>query len=139
MNLQSLAAEPTGANRADEWESLNRIIHRRRSVRRYRAQTIAPEVLTSLLEAATWAPSAHNRQPWRFCVVASSEGKARLSAAMGEQWRADLSADNADPEFIERRVAISHARISRPGACQGGMGDDGAECGLGLPEFALGG
>lgn len=31
---------------------------------------------------------------------------------MGEQWRRDLSADHADPNFIERRIAISHARIT---------------------------
>jgi F420 biosynthesis protein FbiB-like protein len=97
---------------AGDWTSLSRIIHGRRSIRRYTSQSISQELLNTLLEAASWAPSAHNRQPWRFCVVTSTEGKARLSAAMGEQWRADLSADNAGPEFIERRVAISHARMT---------------------------
>ncbi len=96
--------------------SLNRLIHRRRSIRRYTDQPISQELLTSLLEAASWAPSAHNRQPWRFCVVTSAEGKTRLSEAMGEQWRADLGADNADPEFIERRVAISHTRMTSAAA-----------------------
>jgi F420 biosynthesis protein FbiB-like protein len=73
-------------------------------------------LLTELLDAARWAPSAHNRQPWRFCVVTSAEGKAELSAAMGEQWRADLRADHADPEYIERRVAVSHSRITSAAA-----------------------
>jgi coenzyme F420-0:L-glutamate ligase / coenzyme F420-1:gamma-L-glutamate ligase len=114
MDLQSSvqAQEPLDTEAAGEWSALERIIYRRRSIRRYRDQAIAPQLLTTLLEAATWAPSAHNRQPWRFCVVSSSEAKARLSAAMGAQWRADLSADNADPDFIERRVAISHARMN---------------------------
>lgn len=96
----------------DEWHTLSHIIQRRRSIRRYTAQPIDPALLTELLEAASWAPSAHNRQPWRFCVVTSAAAKAQLSAAMGEQWRADLGADNAAPDFIERRVAISHARIT---------------------------
>jgi coenzyme F420-0:L-glutamate ligase / coenzyme F420-1:gamma-L-glutamate ligase len=100
----------------DTWASLNRLILGRRSIRRYTEQPIAPEVLTTLLEAATWAPSAHNRQPWRFCVVTSQEAKERLSAAMGEQWRADLTADGATPEFIERRVAISHTRTTSAAA-----------------------
>jgi F420 biosynthesis protein FbiB-like protein len=95
-----------------DWMSLRRVIYGRRSIRRYSSRPIPQELLVSLLEAASWAPSAHNRQPWRFCVVTSTEGKARLGAAMGEQWRADLSADKADPEFIERRVAISHARMT---------------------------
>jgi F420 biosynthesis protein FbiB-like protein len=124
MNLQPLATETniaqtnTGETNTgetsvtDEWASLSRLIHRRRSIRRYTNRPIDPALLTTLLEAASWAPSAHNRQPWRFCVVTTVESKARLSAAMGDQWRADLSADNADPAFIERRVAISHARVT---------------------------
>lgn len=121
MNLQSSSTHAVplssfGDNADDEWASLSRVIHRRRSIRRYTGQPIASELLTELLEAATWAPSAHNRQPWRFCVVTSEAGKARLSEAMGEQWRADLRADNADPELIERRVAISHARITTAAA-----------------------
>lgn len=84
----------------------------RRSIRRYQARPIPPSLLEELLTAATWAPSAHNRQPWRFCVVTGVAMKTALSEAMGEQWRRDLAGDAADPTFIERRVAISHARLT---------------------------
>jgi coenzyme F420-0:L-glutamate ligase / coenzyme F420-1:gamma-L-glutamate ligase len=87
------------------------LIQGRRSVRRYQARAIAPEVLEKLLTAAIWAPSAHNRQPWRFCVVTSAEAKAHLSDRMVAQWRQDLGADGADPAFIEQRVSISQARL----------------------------
>jgi F420 biosynthesis protein FbiB-like protein len=66
----------------------------------------------ALLRAAQWAPSAHNRQPWRFCVVTSAMVKAQLSERMGEQWRADLAADGASLETVERRIVISHARLT---------------------------
>ncbi|MCB0189324.1 MAG: nitroreductase family protein, partial [Caldilineaceae bacterium] len=88
------------------------LVQSRRSIRRYQQRPIAQSVLEELLTAATWAPSAHNRQPWRFCVVTSAATKFALSERMGEQWRKDLTVDNADPDFIERRVAISHARIT---------------------------
>ena len=65
-----------------------------------------------ILTAATWAPSAHNRQPWRFCVIESQSAKLALSEAMAARWRRDLAGDSADPDFIERRVSISHARIT---------------------------
>jgi F420 biosynthesis protein FbiB-like protein len=113
MNLQPFVGETTATG---DWESLSRLIHRRRSIRRYTDQPIKPELLIELLGAATWAPSAHNRQPWRFCLVTSVEGKTRLSEAMGEQWRADLSADNADPAYIERRITISHTRMTSAAA-----------------------
>jgi F420 biosynthesis protein FbiB-like protein len=92
------------------------LIQGRRSIRRYRPDPVAQEVLEQLLLAATWAPSAHNRQPWRFCVVTQPDIKLALSERMGEQWRRDLGADNADPAFIERRVAISHARMTSAAA-----------------------
>ncbi|MCE7985420.1 MAG: nitroreductase family protein [Caldilinea sp. CFX5] len=93
-----------------------RLIQGRRSIRRYRPEPVAPAVLEQLMLAATWAPSAHNRQPWRFCVVTQAETKLALSQRMGEQWRRDLSADGADPDFIERRVAISHTRMTSAAA-----------------------
>ncbi|MCB0065359.1 MAG: nitroreductase family protein [Caldilineaceae bacterium] len=93
-------------------DNFTQLLRSRRSIRRYTDQPVAPELLEQLLETATWAPSAHNRQPWRFCVVTSSDVKLALSRRMGEQWRQDLTADNADPAFIERRVAISHARLT---------------------------
>jgi F420 biosynthesis protein FbiB-like protein len=118
MNPQPFVEETrtidTFAN--DEWQTLSRIIQRRRSIRRYTDEPIRQELLMALLEAATWAPSAHNRQPWRFCVVTSAEVKIRLSVAMGEQWRADLTADDVDPALIERRVAISHTRMTSAAA-----------------------
>ncbi len=70
------------------------------------------EVLDMLLTAAIWAPSAHNRQPWRFCIVRSAAVKQRLSEQMAAAWRADLGRDGADPVYIERRIAISHARLT---------------------------
>jgi F420 biosynthesis protein FbiB-like protein len=99
---------PQGVN--DEW--FWELIRGRRSVRRYRPDPIARPLLEKLLTAAIWAPSAHNRQPWRFCVVTSDLVKQELSDRMGARWRADLSADGVDAALIERRVRISHARIT---------------------------
>ena len=93
-------------------DEFHHFIQSRRSIRRYQDRPVAREHLKQLLDAATWAPSAHNRQPWRFCVVTSAEMKAALSHHMGAQWRRDLTNDNADPDFIERRIAISHARLT---------------------------
>ncbi|MEM7533448.1 MAG: nitroreductase family protein [Chloroflexota bacterium] len=100
-------------NQTDNFWSL---IHNRRSIRRYQPRPVERALIEQLLNAATWAPSAHNRQPWRFCVVMEDATKHRLSQNMGDRWRRDLTADGADPAFIERRVRISHARITGAGA-----------------------
>ena len=88
------------------------LIRGRRSVRRYLPDPVERSLLEMLLTAAIWAPSAHNRQPWRFCVVTSDLVKQELSDRMAARWRADLSADGVDAALIERRLRISHARIT---------------------------
>ena len=46
------------------------------------AHELADERLTALLEAARWAPSAANSQPWRFGVARrGGEAHARLRTA----------------------------------------------------------
>ncbi|MBA7525590.1 5,6-dimethylbenzimidazole synthase [subsurface metagenome] len=41
----------------------------RRSIRKYTKQPVSEEVLKELLEAAMYAPSASNQQPWCFVVI----------------------------------------------------------------------
>ena len=69
-------------------------------------------LLAHLLTAAVWAPSAHNRQPWRFAVIYSDAYKQQLARAMGERLKTDLQADGVPLEVIERDVTRSYERIT---------------------------
>jgi coenzyme F420-0:L-glutamate ligase / coenzyme F420-1:gamma-L-glutamate ligase len=93
-------------------EALLSAFKTRRSIRRYTPQPIEAAVLQRILEAAVWAPSAHNRQPWRFAVVRSSEVKATLARHMGEQLRRDRLADGDSEAVIDADVNRSYARIN---------------------------
>jgi len=61
-----------------------------------RAHEIGDEALTALLEAARWAPSAGNSQPWRFLVTRRGEpAHDRLFAALApgnQAWAGAASA-----------------------------------------------
>lgn len=92
--------------------ALARLIRSRRSIRRYLERPVAPGTVDRLLTAAGWAPSLHNRQPWRFRIVTDEATKARLSTAMGARLRADRAADGDEAADIERDVARSYARIT---------------------------
>ena len=87
------------------------IIRRRRAVRRYLPDQVPQDVLERLLETAMWAPSAHNRQPWRFAVIRDTAVKASLAETMGERLRQDRLRDGEAPEVIEKDVARSYGRI----------------------------
>jgi coenzyme F420-0:L-glutamate ligase/coenzyme F420-1:gamma-L-glutamate ligase len=91
---------------------LQEAIRSRRSIRRYRPDSVPEALILSLLDAARWSPSAHNRQPWRFCVVQDAARKETLARAMGERLRRDLTADGVAEEVIAADVGRSYARIT---------------------------
>ena len=91
---------------------IHQLIRSRRAIRRYEDRPVPLELLHTLLETATWSPSAHNRQPWRFAVLTASSDKDRLARAMGQRLRQDRIGDGDPIEAIEKDVARSYARIT---------------------------
>ncbi len=63
-------------------EGLFAIIQSRRSIRRYVDRPVPADVLRRVLEAGRWAPSAHNRQPWRFAVI--TDPARRVASGAGD-------------------------------------------------------
>lgn len=87
-------------------------IYSRRSIRKYSDKRVPRETIEKILDAARWAPSAHNRQPWRFAVLASAGPKDALATAMGKRLRADLIRDGAPQDLIEKDATGSYERIT---------------------------
>ena len=88
------------------------LIRTRRSIRKFQATPVPDHLVEQILQTAAWAPSAHNRQPWRFVVIRDGASKVELAAAMGRRLRSDLAADGVPPELIERDAGRSYQRIS---------------------------
>jgi len=62
-------------------------IIKRKSVRAFKDKDVPEEMISRLLEAARLAPSASNRQEWRFIVVRDPATRKQLSkAAMGQKF-----------------------------------------------------
>lgn len=58
----------------------------RRSVRAFkRDKDVSEKTVEKLIEAARWAPSAGNIQPWEFIIVRNPETKKRLAEAALDQ------------------------------------------------------
>jgi len=57
-----------------------------RAVRRLRPDPIPDDVLRRVLEAATWAPTGGNRQPWRIIVIKEARLKEKLGKLYSEVW-----------------------------------------------------
>ncbi len=58
-----------------------------RAVRRLRTDPIPAEVLDRVLQAACWAPTGGNQQPWRIVAVQDDERKRALQDIYAPEWR----------------------------------------------------
>lgn len=85
----------------------------RRSVKqRFIDSPIGDDVLERLLDAAIWAPSAHNSQPWSFVVIRDNVVKRKLAENMALAWRKDFEQNSVPHDERERRITASIDRIS---------------------------
>jgi F420 biosynthesis protein FbiB-like protein len=73
---------------------------------------VPDSVLREILHTATFAPSAHHRQPWRFVVLTNPAAKHHLADSMADEFQRDLEKDNLPDEEIKRRVQKSRERIT---------------------------
>ena len=63
-----------------------RLAETRRSVRAYKPDPVPEDLLRDILDAARLAPSACNKQPWRFVVLRDPAAIRRLAPAYSRDW-----------------------------------------------------
>lgn len=106
----------------DLWE----VMRTASTVRRYRAEPVADEVLEQCLLAATWAPSGGNQQPWKFVVLRSPEAREVVTVGAARTWQAlvefyGISMPAADAEDPKSRALRSMAEHTRLGGAAPGL------------------
>jgi nitroreductase len=62
--------------------AIHPLIASRRSIRAFAPTSVEPQILASLMEAARWAPSSMNEQPWSF-IVATKANKSEFDRLLG--------------------------------------------------------
>jgi nitroreductase len=83
---------------------LSKVIKERRSVRRFKSDPIPRNVLEGILDLAQWAPSAMNRQDWRFIVFEGENKEAllKITATAFDHFRPVLEKNFPDkPKVLE--------------------------------------
>lgn len=86
----------------------------RRSVHRYLSKDVSDDVLWRVLDAARWAPSAHNAQPWRFIVIKDPAIKQKLAEAMAKEWDKDMDKDGVPLKDRNRLTRASIQQFTHP-------------------------
>jgi len=62
-------------------------IRKRRSVRVYRSGKVSDRQLEMILEAARWAPSGANTQPWEFVATRDRAKMKRVREIYDNEWK----------------------------------------------------
>ena len=92
-------------------------IHERRSVRQYSGTPVARDLLMTALEAASWAPSGLNNQPWRFAIIWDKASQEAL-AALTRYANILNSASVLIAVFLDKEASYDHTKDCQAvGAC----------------------
>ncbi len=67
-------------------EDVFEVVHRQRACRAFGGEPVDDDTVERVLDAATFAPSAENRQPWVFVVVRDAERRAAIGALTRQAW-----------------------------------------------------
>lgn len=85
-------------------------IKTRRSIGRVKQDPVDRAIIERLLEAASWAPSHHNTQPWTF-IVMTGAGRAKLGEGYARIAAAALPELSGQP--LEDRLAKERGKANR--------------------------
>jgi nitroreductase len=114
--------QPAGADPSSEPAGVLSVISRRVSCRSYRPEPVPPECLAQMLEAARLAPSACNRQPWRFAVVRDMAVRRRIVSegflpGLGMQWALEAPVHvvlGMEHSFVTHRLGAVLSGVNYP-------------------------
>jgi nitroreductase len=79
------------------------LVRAQRAHRAFLDRPVSDELVARLLEAATYAPSAENRQPWEFVVVRDERLRARIGDLTRRLWETharDFARDRLSPSLF---------------------------------------
>ena len=78
--------------------TITQAIQERRSIRKYTDQAIDRATIEKILNCAILAPSAKNRQPWKY-IACTGSTRERILKAMNEGIKREIKGDMRIPEF----------------------------------------
>jgi nitroreductase len=82
-----------------------------RSVRRLRIDPVPDAAIRRIIEAATWAPTGGNAQPWRVVVVRDAAKKIRMQELYLPAWEAYAAGHRGRLEQMAEAVRAAQLRM----------------------------
>ncbi len=83
------------------------LVRRRRNMRRFKPDPIPDEYIEKILEAARWAMSGANGQPWEFVVVKDQKAKDRMADSYMEVRKEQFAIEKTRTEELRHPYFVS--------------------------------
>ena len=80
-----------------DYDELLELLKTRRSVRAFTPDPVPDDLIDKIIEAARWAPSGANSQPWEFVVIRNQQTKDRLAAIVRDHMELGHKAELTRP------------------------------------------
>ena len=80
-------------------------VKKRRSIRAFTPDPVPDEYIEKILEAARWAPSAINAQPWEFIVIRDKDTRYRITEIIDENWKRSFDIEKT------RAIEVRHSKF----------------------------
>ncbi len=104
-----------------DYPSLLELLKNRRSIHRFKLDPVPDDYIFKVIEAARWAPSGMNSQPWEFVVVRETELRAQIVNYVEEDYaqagRMELARDPihksplSDPYTVSKEYDFPNAPV----------------------------
>ena len=76
------------------------VMHTQRAIRRWTDEAVDRETIERVIQAACWAPSGSNSQPWGFLVVTDDGIRERLASAIRDSFNQRMGGDLPNPDDL---------------------------------------
>ena len=87
-----------------DYDSFLDLVKTRRTIRRFRPDPIPNDCIDKIIEAARWAPSGYNSQPWEFVVLRDKKLINKMMQWIEDYWEYSRLAETARETWMRQTV-----------------------------------
>jgi len=113
-----------------KYDSFLELVKNRRSIRRFKPDPIPDGAIDKIIEAARYAPSGANTQPWEFLVIKNQELKDGILQIINEMRNRGAPDQRPQQNAAENRPSHSSSDAGRAPVFIMLLGDERARIGL---------
>ncbi|TXT53526.1 MAG: Coenzyme F420:L-glutamate ligase [Promethearchaeota archaeon] len=106
ISIQSIFREKeTDLFRMTQKNLIESALRERRSYKlTFGDRNVDKELIKKCINLSRWAPSAHNKQQWRYIILGKEKIRQDLIDEMNEKLKEDLREDGKSEDFIQRKI-----------------------------------